>query len=69
MILYTFCPLCKANNLSAFAMDTRRKGPHISRVKCEDCGVVFANPMADEKELEEYYNQYYEKEHYESING
>lgn len=67
MILHTFCPLCESGDLSGFAMDTRRKGPHISRVKCENCGIVFANPMADQDELGEYYQKYYEKDHYESI--
>lgn len=67
MILHTTCPLCNSIHLSGFAMDTKRKGPHISRVKCDSCKLVFANPMADEKELEEYYNHYYEKDHYEAV--
>jgi ubiquinone/menaquinone biosynthesis C-methylase UbiE len=67
MILHTFCPLCKSENLSSYALDTKRKGPHISRVKCENCGIVFANPMADQEELAQYYNKYYEKDHYESV--
>lgn len=67
MILHRFCPLCTSKNLSGFAIDTYRKGPHISRVKCEDCGVVFANPMADSAELTEYYQDYYEKDHYEAV--
>ena len=67
MILHRYCPLCNSQNLSGFAIDTRRKGPHISRVKCEDCGVVFANPMADAAELTEYYQAYYEKDHYEAV--
>jgi 2-polyprenyl-3-methyl-5-hydroxy-6-metoxy-1,4-benzoquinol methylase len=67
MILHTFCPLCKSADFSGYAIDTKRKGPHISRVKCENCGIVFANPMADQAELGEYYNKYYEKDHFESI--
>lgn len=67
MILHTFCPLCQSTDISGFAMDTRRKGPHISRVKCDNCGIVFANPMADQDELGQYYNKYYEKDHYEAI--
>lgn len=47
-------------------MDLKRKGPHISRVKCQGCQVVFANPMADEKELQDYYQHYYEKDLYEA---
>ena len=67
MILHRHCPLCKSSNLSGFALDTQRKGPHISRVKCETCGLVFANPMADAQELEKYYTDYYEKDHYQAV--
>lgn len=67
MILFRACPLCHSKNLSGFAIDTYRKGPHISRVKCQDCSVVFANPMADASELAEYYQSYYEKDHYTAI--
>ena len=67
MILHRNCPLCKSTDLSGFAIDTIRKGPHISRVKCNSCGVVFANPMADSSELTEYYQAYYEKDHYDAV--
>jgi len=67
MILHRECPLCGSKILKGFAIDTLRKGPHISRVKCMNCELVFANPMADKKELEFYYNDYYEKEHYEAV--
>lgn len=66
MILHRTCPLCKSTILEGFAIDTKRKGPHISRVKCKSCELVFANPMADRSELVEYYQNYYEKDHYES---
>ncbi|OOG70539.1 class I SAM-dependent methyltransferase [Algoriphagus sp. A40] len=68
MILHRKCPICNSENLRGYAIDTTRKGPHISRVQCNSCKLVFANPMADEKELEEYYNQYYEKDLYEAMN-
>ncbi len=67
MILHRHCPLCKSSDLSGLALDTRRRGPHISRVKCENCGLVFANPMADAQELEKYYTEYYEKDHYQAV--
>jgi cyclopropane fatty-acyl-phospholipid synthase-like methyltransferase len=67
MILHQSCQLCGSKNLSGFAIDTGRVGPHISRVKCEDCGIVFANPMADKVELESYYESYYNKETYKAI--
>ncbi|MBM3168684.1 MAG: class I SAM-dependent methyltransferase [Bacteroidetes bacterium] len=66
MILHKKCPLCNSASLLGYAMDLKRKGPHISRVKCQECRVVFANPMADEKELQDYYQHYYEKDLYEA---
>ena len=67
MILYKKCPLCDSDKLSGFAIDTIRKGPHISRVACDNCKLVFANPMADSQELTDYYTNYYDKEHYEAV--
>lgn len=67
MILHRNCPLCKSQNLKGFAIDLKRKGPHISRVKCKSCGIVFANPMADEVELTNYYQNYYLKDLYQAI--
>ena len=67
MILHRNCPLCKSQDLKGFAMDLKRKGSHISRVKCKSCGIVFANPMADERELIDYYQNYYQKDLYEAI--
>ena len=68
MILHRHCPICKSSALSGYALDTQRNGPHISRVKCDSCGLVFANPMADAQELEKYYTQYYEKARYQESN-
>ncbi|WP_339875063.1 methyltransferase domain-containing protein [uncultured Algoriphagus sp.] len=67
MILYRKCPICGSERLKGFAIDTQRKGPHISRVECLNCKLVFANPMADSKELAEYYINYYDKDHYEAF--
>lgn len=68
MILYRNCPICGSESLKGFAIDTKRKGPHISRVQCNKCKLVFANPMADSQELANYYTNYYEKEHYAAFN-
>lgn len=68
MILYRKCPLCNSENLIGYAMDLKRTGPHISRVRCQQCKVVFANPMADEHELTNYYKKYSEKDLYASTN-
>ncbi len=67
MILHRHCPLCKSTKLSGYAIDAKRKGPHISRVRCDSCTLVFANPMADARELENYYTQYYEREYYDAV--
>lgn len=67
MILYKNCPICGSESLRGYAIDTVRRGPHISRVQCNSCQLVFANPMADEKELEAYYTHYYDKDHYEAM--
>lgn len=67
MILHKKCPLCGSTSLIGFAIDTKRRGPHISRVKCTSCKLVFANPMADEDELNLHYNDYYEKDHFKAM--
>lgn len=67
MILYRNCPICGSNSLKGYAIDTYRKGPHISRVQCLNCELVFANPMADSQELADYYTNYYDKDHYEAF--
>ena len=48
-------------------MDLQRFGPHISRARCKACGLIFANPMADSTDLVKYYNDYYEKDIYQSL--
>lgn len=67
MKLYRSCPICGSESLKGFAIDTLRKGPHISRVQCNACKLVFANPMTDSNELFDYYTNYYDKDHYESF--
>lgn len=67
MIIHKICPICSSPNIVGDSIDLYRKGPHISRARCKDCGIVFANPMADSEDLEKYYNDYYEKDLYESI--
>lgn len=65
MILYRECPICNSSDLKGYAIDCHRPGPHISRVECQKCKLVFANPMADASELSAYYSNYYEKPQYE----
>jgi SAM-dependent methyltransferase len=66
MIIHRACPICQSKNIVGDAIDLYRSGPHISRARCRDCGLVFANPMADKHDLVKYYNDYYEKEIYDS---
>ncbi|GEM_PF-6512265 len=55
MILHWNCPLCNSASLKSSAIDTKRKGPHISRVQFDSCKLVFVNPMADQQELLDYF--------------
>jgi ubiquinone/menaquinone biosynthesis C-methylase UbiE len=61
MNLYYSCPICKSEDLRGYSIDVKRKGPHASRVKCNTCKVVFANPMANKDQLIDYYSNYYDK--------
>lgn len=65
MILYKRCPYCNSSDLTGWSIDCSRKGPHISRVKCKKCGLIFANPMADNIELSKYYSNYSDTKKYE----
>lgn len=68
MKLFNNCPFCKSNKLIGYAIDCKRNGPHISRVKCKKCDLIFANPMADKNELMDFYKNYYDQEKYKGIN-
>ena len=61
MELIVNCIICKSERLSPYSMRFMRGFPHLSRVKCRDCGVVFANPVASDAELHEFYQNYYDK--------
>lgn len=68
MIFYKQCPICGSTNLLGYAIDCLRDGPHMSRVKCGNCDIVFANPMADFKELDLFYTDYYYKGNFGLLN-
>lgn len=68
MILYQHCPLCNSENLEGYAVDSIRKGPHNSRVRCANCHIVFANPSANFDELNEFYRDYYDKGNFGLLN-
>jgi len=68
MILYKKCPYCNSSDLIGWAIDCSRKGPHISRVKCKKCDLIFANPMADDNELSKYYSNYSNTKKYQGYN-
>jgi len=55
------CPVCKSPRIVPYAMKYTPGFPHISRTKCKDCGIAFANPMASLDELMSFYTNYYDK--------
>jgi len=61
MKILTTCPICKSEHLRPYSMKYTPHFPHISRTQCKDCSVVFANPLADHDELNEFYRNYYDK--------
>ena len=67
MKLFKSCPICNSENLIGDSIDLLRLGPHISRTKCLDCELIFANPMAESKELEEYYKNYTNSDKYDGF--
>ena len=61
MKLLTACPICKGEQIGPYAMKYQKDFPHNSRTICKSCGIVFANPVADEQELNAFYKNYYDK--------
>ncbi len=61
MKLLTACPICKSEQIGPYAMKFQKGFPHNSRTICKSCGIVFANPVADEQELNAFYKNYYDK--------
>lgn len=68
MVLHKKCPYCYSLDLIGWAIDCTRNGPHISRVKCKKCDLIFANPMADKNELYNYYSNYSNTDKYKGFN-
>ena len=67
MTILNACPICKSEHLSPYSMKYTAQFPHISRTKCKECGIVFANPVANEEELNEFYKNYYDKGNFGSL--
>lgn len=61
MKLLAECILCGSTELKPHSMRFRSGYPHISRVKCAACSAIFANPIAEQRELIEFYQNYYDK--------
>lgn len=57
------CPVCHSRALLPFSMDAFAPGRlHFAQARCASCGLVAAQPQADEGELAAYYaTQYYEQ--------
>lgn len=61
------CPICNSYNLATYSMKFSAGFPHISRTKCKNCNLVFANPMSNAEELNTFYANYYEKGNFEAL--
>jgi 2-polyprenyl-3-methyl-5-hydroxy-6-metoxy-1,4-benzoquinol methylase len=61
MKILSACPICKSKQIGPYAMKYQKGFPHNSRTICKSCGIVFANPVADEQELNAFYKNYYDK--------
>lgn len=59
-LLYT-CPICHSDRIDPYSMKYLKGFPHLSRTKCRDCKIVFANPVASYEELTAFYSHYYDK--------
>jgi 2-polyprenyl-3-methyl-5-hydroxy-6-metoxy-1,4-benzoquinol methylase len=55
------CPLCNSSRLKPYSARFRINAPHILRVICKECGLIFANPQATYAELKMFYQEYYDK--------
>lgn len=66
-ILYQ-CPLCLSQNITAHSVRYKESYPHCTRSKCGTCKIVFANPIASEEELKDFYQNYYDAGNFSSEN-
>ena len=55
--LSTTCPLCSGNNFKLIARKDRRGLP-VDNYLCEMCGVIFKNPILNQKSTKIHYDQY-----------
>jgi 2-polyprenyl-3-methyl-5-hydroxy-6-metoxy-1,4-benzoquinol methylase len=55
------CPLCGVSDLRPYSARLRFEAPHFLRVRCKGCGLIFANPRATKRELDTFYQNYYDK--------
>jgi 2-polyprenyl-3-methyl-5-hydroxy-6-metoxy-1,4-benzoquinol methylase len=66
MITLTACPVCRSGSLRPFSYTVeseRNGGIHFAQTRCRACDLVFSNPMADDRELEQYYRTTYYEDH------
>lgn len=60
MELFYKCPLCGSDHITPHSVRYRISYPHFARSKCSTCRLVFANPMANDDELTDFYQNYYD---------
>ena len=58
----TACPVCRANDISLF-MHGIFDCDHTDVLECGNCGMQFLSPLMTLDEENEYYRNYYEKQH------
>jgi SAM-dependent methyltransferase len=62
MIRYQTCPACKSSNTEFIGKPYGcNEDSKFSVIKCSECGLEWCDPMPTKKELDDYYNSYYEK--------
>ena len=51
------CPLCKQTKFKPYATRIEQNSPHVLRVTCKNCGLIFSNPQATPEEFQHYYDK------------
>jgi ubiquinone/menaquinone biosynthesis C-methylase UbiE len=59
-IYFSSCPNCGSDRYHTWGVTVGRDRLHEIQSKCSQCGLIFANPQADQETLHQFYNQEYE---------
>lgn len=58
------CPNCNSRRMRAWGTTVGTDRLHHSQVICEDCGLVYSNPVCDRAELDAFYRNEYWQSHW-----